>query len=100
MCNLDNPIFCAAFLFITNSPGVNNAGTVSWGDMPACPPLAKVSILIGFNGDDPTYFNANPSGFSKSLDSKEFTNSGSPDLILDISCPSKAPSLTSPSLPA
>ena len=72
---------------------------MSWDDTPACPPSAKVSILLGLKGDDPTYLRASPRGVSNSRLSKARTNSGLPDCISDINLPKSAPSLMSPSLP-
>ena len=42
--NFADPILFAAFLFITNSPGVNSAGTVSSPDID--PPLALPANIL------------------------------------------------------
>ena len=90
-------MFWADSLLITNSPGVNNAGTVSFDEIPALPPYAKVSILDGLSGDDPTYFNAVPGcKLEKKSLSKESNTLGSPILKACTSFPTTCPVLRSP----
>ena len=70
---------------------------MSWGDIPACPPFAKVSMLDGLSGDDPTYFNAIPGcRLEKKSFSKVSNTSGSPILKACTNFPTTCPVLISP----
>ena len=100
------PIFLANLGPITASPGVNKACTCPPSAKLANPPRAKVSILVGFNGDAPTYFNAKLSqspeakdGLLKNVFSKSPTILGSLACSLLIICPSNSPSLKLESVP-